>query len=116
MAAIEHIDSTGVAEAVNGIDGFQAFLGQSHSEVFVAEAIDAVPGKFLSTLIDKQTLLIRGLWPNAVFFDIELEELTGFGLKRYEPVAISLPQNGQGFLLRVEVVDVQGCDFTGPGP
>ncbi len=58
----EHIDRTGVAKAVHGIDRLKALRGQSHGEVFSAEPIDAVAGEFLTALIDKEALLIRRLW------------------------------------------------------
>ena len=58
----EHVDRTGVAKAVNGIDGSETFRGQGHGEVFSAEAIDAVAGEFLTALIDKEALLKGRLW------------------------------------------------------
>ena len=58
-------------------------------------------------------LWLRGC---AVIADIELQELSGFVLKLYKPVSISLSQDEEGFFFRVEVVQVQCCDFSGPSP
>jgi hypothetical protein len=58
----KHVDRTGMAKAMNGIDGSEAFRRQSHGEVFSAKAIDAVAGEFLTALIDEEALLIEGLW------------------------------------------------------
>jgi hypothetical protein len=33
----------------------------------------------------------------------------------HDPVLISLAQDGEGFLLWIEVVEIQGCDLGGPG-
>ena len=111
----EHVNRTGVAKAVNGIDCSEAFRGQSDGEVFSAKAIDAVAGEFLTPLIDKETLLIEGLWGWSESRDIELKELRGFGLQFYEAEAIAFAQDGQGFVLRVEVVQVKRGDFRCPG-
>jgi len=57
----EHVDCTGVPQAVHGIDRSKALRRQSHSEVFSAEAIDAVASEFLTALVDKEALLIGRL-------------------------------------------------------
>ena len=111
----EHVNRTGVAKAVNGIDGSEAFRGQSDGEVFSAKAIDAVAGEFLTPLIDKEALLIERLRGWSESRDIELKELRGFGLQFYEAEAIAFAQDGQGFVLRVEVVQVKSGHFRGPG-
>ena len=80
MAAQEHVDRPRVAEAVNGIYRFKAFWRQSPGEVFAADAIDAVAGELFFSLVDKEAIFIRGLWGRPVFFDIEFEQLRGFGV------------------------------------
>jgi len=84
-------------------------------EVFSAEAIDAVSGEFLTALIDEEALLKGrlGRWPESS--DIELKELSGFGLQFDEAEAIAFSEDGEGFLLGVEVVQIEGGDFRGPG-
>ena len=111
----EQVDSTGVAKAVNGIDGLESLRGQGHGEVFSAKTIDAKAGEFLTPLIDKEALLIEGLWGWSETRDVELEKLSGFGLQFYEAEAVAFAQDRQGFLLGVEVVQVKGGHFRGPG-
>ena len=114
-ASSEHIDRTGVAKAVNGIDRLKALRGQSHGEVFSAEPIDAVAGEFLTALIDKEAFVKGRLWGWPESGDVELKELSGFGLQFDEAEAVAFSEDGEGFLLGVEVVQVKGGDFTGPG-
>jgi len=78
--------------------------------------IDTVASEFLPSLADKEPVLVKRLWSCTVLTDIELEEMRGFFLKGDEPEAISLSQDGQCFFMRVEVVQVQCGDLSGPGP
>ena len=112
-APSEHMDSTRMAQTVNRIDTFEAIRGKGHGEVFFAKTIDAVAGEFLTSLIDKETLLIQGLWWWPESRDIELKELSRFRLQFYEAEAIALAKDGQGVLVGVEVVQVQSGDFAG---
>lgn len=111
----EHMNSTGMAKAVNGIDGLETFRRQCYGEVFSTKAIDPVAGEFLTSLIDKEALLIEWLWGWSESRDIELEELSGFGFQFYEAKAVAFAQDGESFLLWIEVVQVKSGDFTGPG-
>ncbi len=97
------------------MDGSKTFGWQGHGEIFSTEAIDAVSGEFLTALVDKETLLKGrlGRWPESSA--IELKELSGFGLQFDEAEAVALSQDGEGLLLRVEVVQVEGSDFRGSG-
>ncbi len=112
----EHIDCTGVAEAVHGIDRSKALRRQGNGEIFSAEPIDAVAGEFLTALIDEEALLKGRLWGRTESRDIELEELSGFGFQFDEAEAVAFSEDGEGFLLGVEVVQVKGGDFGGSGP
>ena len=111
----KHVDRTGVAKAVHGIDDLEAFRRQGHREVFSTESIDAIAGEFLTALIDKEALLIGRLWARTESRDIELKELSGFGLQFDEAEAVSFSEDGEGFVLWVEVVQVEGGDFRGSG-
>ena len=73
LTLIEHIDSAGVTEPVNGVEEFEAFWGKCLGDVFFTDTIDAVAGKLLPPLIDKEALLIKGLWGRAIFFYVELK-------------------------------------------
>ncbi len=84
--------------------------------MLLTDPIDTVAGEFFPSLIDKETMLIRGLWSEAIFFDIETQELRGPLLDIDQSESVSLSQDGQGILLGVEVVEMEGGDFTGPGP
>ena len=100
---------------MNGIDIFQAFGGKGLFEIFPANTINAMPGELLTPLIDKEPALELGLWGDTVFSDIELEQMTGFGLKLYNPKPITFAQDTEGFLTGIKIVDIQRCNFTGPG-
>lgn len=86
----EHIHGTGVAKAVHGMDRSETFGWQGHGEIFSAEPIDAVSGELLTTLIDKEALLIGWLWRWPESRDVELEELSGFGLQFDKAEAVAL--------------------------
>jgi len=57
-------------------------------------------------LIDEEALLIGGLGV-VESSDIELKELSGFGLQFDESEAVAFSEDGEGFLLGVEVVQVK---------
>jgi hypothetical protein len=52
VSGIKHIDSTCMAETMSRINYPQPFRWEGHREVFFTDAIDAMPCKFLSPLID----------------------------------------------------------------
>jgi len=53
---------------------------------------------------------VKSRWEYAV-----TEKLRGPLLEFYEPEAVSLSQDGEGILLGVEVVEIEGGDLGGPG-
>ena len=113
-ASGKHVDRTGVPQAVNGINRSETFRRQGSDEVFSTEPIDAVAGEFLTALIDKEALLKGRLWGWAESRDVELKELSGFGLQFDEAEAVAFAEDGEGFLLKVEVVKVESGHFRGP--
>jgi len=62
-----------VTKAVNGIDILEAFRRKGLFETLPADAIDAMTSEFLPSLTDKDPVLIRWFWCDAVFTDVELE-------------------------------------------
>jgi hypothetical protein len=116
FAPIEQIHGTGVAKAVSRMDGLEPFRRQCLDEILFADAIDAVAGEFLPPLIDKEAFPTEGLWADAIFADIELEEVRCLALKLYESETVSFTQDSQGFLFGVEVIEFEGADFAGSGP
>ena len=66
----EHIDRTGVTEAVRRAQVLEPLGRQGLKEILLAEAIDAVPGQFLCPLIDKDAVSIKGLGPSTVSGDV----------------------------------------------
>jgi hypothetical protein len=110
------MNGTRVPKAVDGMDNLEALRRQGQVEVFSAKAIDAVASEFLTALIDKEALLKGRFWGWPESRDIELEELSGSGLQFDEAEAVALAQDGEGFLLWVEVVQVESGDLRGPGP
>jgi len=115
-ASGKHVDRTGVPQAVNGINRSETFRRQGSDEVFSTEPIDAVAGEFLTALIDKEALLKGRLWGWAESRDVELKELSGFGLQFDEAEAVAFAEDGESFLLGVEVVQVESGHFRGSGP
>jgi hypothetical protein len=112
----EHIDRTGVAKAVNGMDRSKALRRQSQVEVFSAKAIDAIAGKFLPALIEEEALLKGRFWGWPESRDVELKELSGFGLQFDEAETVAFSEDGEGFLLWVEVLQIKGGHCRGSGP
>ena len=115
IAAIEHVNSPAVTKRVDRIDIFEAFGRKGFFEIFFADTVDAMTGELFSPLVDKKAVLIGRLRGDAVFSDIELEERTGLGLDLYNPKPVPLSQNSHGFVLGVEVIQIQRGDFGGPG-
>ena len=72
-------------------------------------------GEFLTALIDKEALLKGRLWGWPESRDVELKELSGFGLQLDEAEAVAFAEDGEGFLLKVEVVQVESGHFRGSG-
>ena len=114
-SAVEHINCLAVAKRMNRIDVLQPFGRQSFFEILFADAVDAMAGKLLPPLVDKDPVLVLGLWGDAVFSDIELEELTGLGFNLCYPEPVSLSQDRKGLFFGVKVVQVQRRHFGGPG-
>jgi hypothetical protein len=84
--------------------------------MLLADPVDAVACEGLPPLTDKKTLLIKGLWKDAIFFDVETKELRGPLLDIDQAESVSLSQDGQGILLGVELVDIEAGDLRCPGP
>jgi len=93
LTLIEEIYCSGMTKTMDWIDVFEAFRGEGFFEILPADAVYAMSGEFLPPLVDKEPVLIQKFWAYAVFSDIELEEMTGLGLKLYEPKPISLSQD-----------------------
>jgi len=100
---------------VNRVDVLQSFWWKVFGEILFADVIDTVASEFLPSLADQEPVLIRRLGMSPVLTDIELEKMRGFFLKRNEAESISLSQDGEGFFMWVEVVQVQRGDLRGPG-
>ena len=96
-SAVEHINGLAVAKRMNRIDVLQPFGRQGLFEILFADAVDAMAGKLLPPLVDKEPVLIWGLRGDAVFSDIELEELAGLGFNLYYPEPVSLSQDRKSF-------------------
>ena len=114
IAASEPMDGAGMPEAVSGGELSETFRRQDHGQIFFAQPMDAVSCKSLFALIDKQALLEQGLWSDAIFGDIQLDELGGFKADSYLAIAICLSQNDKGSVLIIEGVELEGCDLRGP--
>ena len=74
LSSIEEVNSTGVAKAVDGVNIAEAIGGQCLGEVLFADAIETGLSQLLTALIDKEAVLILGLWADAVFSDVQLKE------------------------------------------
>ena len=113
-ASGKHIDCARMSKTVHGIDGLETLRRQGDCEVFSAKTIDAEAGEFLTALIDKEALLIRRLWRWPKPRDVELKELSGFGLQFYHTEAVAFSEDGQGSVLGIEVIQVKRGHFAGP--
>ena len=82
-------------EAMYRIDIFKTFRAQGFVKMFFAYAINTVPGKFFSALIDKQAVLIQRFWFDTVFGDIDFDELDGSGFELYLTITIAFAQDDQ---------------------
>ena len=58
-----------------------------------------MPGKFFSSLIDKQAVSIQRFGGFSVFGDIQFDKLRGFRPELDQAIAISFTQDGQRFIL-----------------
>jgi len=115
VPAVKHIYCPAVTKAMDRIDVFQAFWRKSLFKILPADAVYAMPGEFLSPLVDKEPILIWRLWGDTVFSDIELKQMTWLGLKLYKPEPISLSQDSESHFLRVKIIQIQRCHFGGSG-
>ena len=96
-SAVKHINCLAVAKRMNRIDVLQPFGKQSFFEILFADAVDAMASKLLAPLVDKEPVLVLRLREDAVFSDIELEELTGLGFNLRYPEPISLSRDRKSF-------------------
>ena len=74
----EHINRTGMPEAVGRVEIFQPFSRQDFFQIFTTEPIYSVPGEFLSPLIEKQAIPVERMWCNPVLFDIPAKKICPF--------------------------------------
>ena len=116
LSPMEKIHGPAVAERVDRVDVLKALLGQGPGQMLLTDPVDTVAGKFLPSLIDKKAVLIKGFWGDAIFFDVETEELRGPFLDIDQAESVPLSQDGQGVLLGVEVVDMECGNLGSPGP
>jgi len=115
LPPVEQIHGPAVPEGVDRMDVLKAFLGQGPGEILLTDPVDTVAGKLLPSLIDKKTVLIKGFWGDAIFFDVETEELRGPFLDIDQAESVPLSQDAQGVLLGVEVVEMEGGNLGSPG-
>ena len=94
------------------IDVLQSFCRDGHRKVFLAETINTMPGKFLFSLIYKDTMFVLRFRLYAIFFDIKLHELRSSFFKGYDAEAFTFSQNGECIMVRIEVIDIKGCNLT----
>lgn len=94
------------------IETAQAFFWKYQGKILSTQAMNAVAGEFLSTLIDKEAFLIGWFGLRTVLIDIESNELDGFSRQLYLPEAISLAQNGESFAGCFKVIQIQAGNFT----
>ena len=74
LSPVQKVNSRGVAKAVDRVNIPEAFGGQRLGEILFADAIETGLSQLLTSLIDKEAVLIPGLWADAVFADIQLKE------------------------------------------
>ncbi len=62
LTLIEEIYCPGMTKTMDRIDVFEAFRGEGLFEILPADAVDSMASEFSSPLIDKEPVLIWGLW------------------------------------------------------
>jgi hypothetical protein len=115
IPVVKHVNCFAMAKTMDGINVPQPLFRKSLAKVFPANTIDTMAGERLTPLIDKEPVLKHGPWGYPVFPNVQLKQITGFGLKLYEPKTIALAQDTERFLNGIKIIELQGCDFTGPG-
>ena len=73
MAAVKHPYCSAVTKTMDGIDILETFRRKGFFEILPADAVYAMASEFLPPLVDKDPVLIWGVWGDTVFSDIELE-------------------------------------------
>ena len=51
----------------------------------------------------------------AIFLDVQSDQLAGFRPQLDLAEAVAFTQDGQGVIVGVKIVQIQRCDFSGPG-
>lgn len=74
-----------------------------------------MPGKFLSSLIEKQTIPVESMWCSSVLFNIPAKEVSRFWPEGYHSEATSLAEHGQRFLLWIKEIEIECGHFAGSG-
>ena len=64
--------------------------------------MDAVSCKSLFALIDEQAVLKQGLRSDAIFGDVQFDELGGLKTDPYLAITVCLSQNHKGSVLAME--------------
>ena len=73
LTLIEEIYCPGMPETMDRIDILETFRRNGLFEILPADAVYAMASEFLPPLVDKDPVLIWGVWGDTVFSDIELE-------------------------------------------
>ena len=115
MPGQEHIYRTRMPETVGRIEVFQPFWWQDFFQILSTEPIYSMPGKFLSPLIEEQTIPVESVWCNPVFFNIPAKKICRLGPEAYHSETPSLTENDQRFFLWVKEVEIKCSNFAGPG-
>lgn len=102
-------------ETVGRAQGFEPFFRQCHSEMGFAHSVDAVASQWLCALIDKQAVLEKGSGCCAISVDVKGDQFDGFWQESDLAIAVSFSEDGEGVFVRIEIVELQGCDFCCPG-
>jgi len=72
-------------------------------------------GELFAALIDKESMLIGGFWFETIFGNIDIEQSDGFFLQLNLTEAVAFSQDRQGLIVGIKIVQIQRCDFSGPG-
>ena len=73
LAALEHVDSPGVTEAVIGMYCFEPLWLLGITEMLAADAVDAASGEMFLALVDEDVVFGGVLRVRAVLFDVEFD-------------------------------------------
>ena len=84
-------------------------------KILFAHAINTVASELLAALIDKEPVLICRFGTDTVSCNIDVEQSDGYGFQSNLTIPVAFAEYRQCFVVGIKIVQIQCCDFSGPG-